>query len=253
MNILIIEDEAPAAVRLQRMLQKLAPEARILGPLESVKEAVEYLNNQTLPDLLMLDIHLADGLSFEIFNQVKVQVPIIFTTAYDQYALRAFKFNSLHYLVKPIEEEALREALQKFEAHQIPAVPTEPGTDGQANLLSDYRQRYKQRFISRVGDKLIAVNTEDVLFAFSENKGTYLRTKDGRRHLIDFTLEQVEEMLNPEYFFRINRRYITGYQAVDKMINYSNSRLRIVLKDWPDEDIVLSREKTREFKIWLDR
>ncbi len=253
MNILIVEDEEQAAVRLERLLRKINPESFIHGPMESVTHAVNWLQKNPTPDIILLDIHLADGLSFEIFDQVNTPAPIIFTTAYDQYAVKAFKMNSIDYLLKPVEENDLRAAFEKFQNRFIASPEVTMGKGWQNTLISEIKTSYKQRFITRIGDRLLAIETSELAFAYSENKGTYLRSADGRSHLVDYSLEQIESMLDPAVFLRLNRKYIARFEAVDKMHGYSNSRLKIVLKDWDDQDIVLSREKTREFKVWLDK
>jgi DNA-binding LytR/AlgR family response regulator len=253
MNILIIEDEEQAARRLMRMMRKLKPDAFLHGPLQSVKGAVEWMEQNPSPDLMLLDIHLGDGLSFEIFEKVKTPAPVIFTTAYDQYAIKAFKLNSIDYLLKPIQEDELLAAMNKFRHNSRQNLEQRLGKNWHRQLGSDVENKYKQRFLTRVGDKLNAVETEHVLYGYSENKATYLVTGDGRRYLIDFSLEQLESVLNPDDFFRLNRKYISRYAPVEKMLSYSNSRLKVKLQFCDDEDIVLSRDKTREFKEWLDR
>lgn len=252
MNVLIVEDEEQAARKMRRMVKDLIPNAFIHGALESVADVVDWIRNNPNPDLILMDIHLADGLSFEVFSQIEVSSPVIFTTAYDQYALRAFKLNSVDYLLKPIEKEEFQKALQKYHTHFSKDWPEGIGQRYIA-AKSDYENKYKQRFISKIGDKIVAVNTEDILFAFSENKATRLKNRDGKNFLIDFSLEQLEDLLDPQIFFRLNRQYISRFEGIEKMVSYSNSRIKISLKNCEDADIVLSREKTRLFKEWIDR
>lgn len=253
MNVLIIEDEDQAAKKLRRILKELLPESFIHGAIESVEDAVEWITDNPSPDLIFMDIHLADGLSFEIFTKIEVSSPVIFTTAYDQYALRAFKLNSVDYLLKPVEKEELEKALQKYRTHFSKSKFSEASNERYLAAKTDYENKYKQRFISKIGDKIVAVNTDDVLFAFSENKATRLRNREGKNFLIDFSLEQLEELLDPGMFFRLNRQYISRFEGIDKMVSYSNSRMKISLIKCEDADIVLSREKTRLFKEWIDR
>jgi DNA-binding LytR/AlgR family response regulator len=253
MNFLIIEDEEQAAKRLKRMVKKLVPEAFIHGPCESIEEAVEWFEENPQPDLAFFDIHLADGLSFEIGEKTEVSCPIIFTTAYDQYAIRAFKLNSVDYLLKPITEENLSAAIEKFKSHFLQHPVKVFGREWPEQIRSDYESKYKKRFVTRVGDRLQTLEVDDAAFAYSENKGSYLRSSEGKNYLVDYTLEEVESMLDPDVFFRLNRKYIARFEAVEEVVTYSNSRLKVKLKDWDDPDIVLSREKTREFKDWLDR
>ncbi len=253
MNYLIVEDEEQAAKRLKRIIAKLSPEAFIHGPLESIEEAVSWLKDNPVPDLAFFDIHLADGLSFEIGEQHPINFPIIFTTAYDQYAIRAFKLNSIDYLLKPIEEEELERAIKKFNRRFLNHPALKFGELWPSQIKGDYENRYKSRFVTRIGDRLQALDTSDVAFAYSENKGTYLRSISGKNYLVDYTLEQLEGLMDPKIFFRLNRKYMSRFEAINEMLSYSNSRIKIKLKGWEDQDIVLSREKTREFKSWLDR
>jgi DNA-binding LytR/AlgR family response regulator len=253
MNFLIVEDEDQAAKRLKRMLQKLEPEAFIHGPCESVAETIEWFKNNPTPDLAFFDIHLADGLSFEIGEKMEVKCPIIFTTAYDQYAIRAFKLNSVDYLLKPITEEELITAIEKFKNQFLSHPARQFGKHWPEQLNDDFNEKYKKRFITRVGDKIYAVEVSDAAFFYSENKATYLYSSQGKSYLLDYTLEQIESMVDPKVFFRLNRKYMARFESVADILAYSNSRLRVSLKNWDDKDIVLSREKTREFKEWLDR
>ncbi|MEM9053211.1 MAG: response regulator transcription factor [Bacteroidota bacterium] len=253
MNFLIIEDEEQAAKRLKRMVSELVPEAFIHGPCESVEEAVEWFEENPRPDLAFFDIHLADGLSFEIGEKVKVDCPIIFTTAYDQYAVKAFKLNSVDYLLKPIGEEELARAIEKFKTRFLNHPVKIFGNEWASQIRSDYENKFKKRFVTRVGDRLQTIDIADTAFVYSENKGTYLRSKEGKNYLVDYTLEQIEGMLDPDEFFRLNRKYISRFESIEDMLSYSNSRLKVKLQNWDDPDIVLSREKTRDFKEWIDR
>jgi len=249
MNFLIVEDEEQAAKRLIRLIKKVAPKSFLHGPLESISESVKWLESNPSPDLIFLDIHLADGLSFEIFEKVQIDTPIVFTTAFDQYAIRAFKHNSVHYLLKPIEEEQLQEAIAKFLRSGLQKIDNQ-----QTRLIKeDFSSRYKKRFISRIGDKIEIIPTEEIQFFYSENKGSYARTVTGKNFLIDQALEEVEEMLNPDDFFRLNRQYIAQLSSVNEIRAYSNGRVRVELTGWDDRDIVLSREKTRAFKEWINK
>src|SRR5690606_2172958 len=171
----------------------------------------------------------------------------------DQYALRAFKLNSVDYLLKPVEKEELERALTKYHAHFSKSSWPEGNNQRYITAKSDYENKYKQRFISRIGNKIVAINTEDIVYAYSENKATRLRNGEGKDYLVDFSLEQLEEVLDPAIFFRLNRQYITRFEGIDKMVRYSSSRMKIELKTCIDTDIVLSREKTRLFKEWIDR
>ncbi len=249
MNFLIVEDEEQAGKRLIRLLRKLEPNAFIHGPLEGISDTVQWIESNPRPDLIFLDIHLADGLSFEILEKVDVEAPIVFTTAYDQYAIRAFKYNSVHYLLKPIEEEELKNALEKYRnAHLEPLAPQKTKV-----LKEDVKSRFKRRFVSRIGDRIEIILTEEIQFFYSENKGTYAKTVSGKNFLLDQPLEEVENMLDPEVFFRLNRKYLAQMKSIHEIRAYSNGRVRVELADCDDRDIVLSRERTRAFKDWINK
>lgn len=247
---LIVEDEPPAARRLKRMVEETDADIEIVAVLESVKDAASWLQaNQ--PDLIFMDIHLADGLSFSIFEKVQVAAPIIFTTAYDQYAIRAFKLNSLDYLLKPIEREELSGAIEKFR-NQMMSIPN---LDLQAILeaLQQPAESYQERFMVTSGDKIRSVPIESVAYFFGQQKFVFLITHDGRRHLVDYTLTQLEGILDPRKFFRINRQFIVGFDAISHMYPHSKSRLRIELEPKGDMEAVVSIEKTPRFKEWIGK
>ncbi|TAE49860.1 MAG: DNA-binding response regulator, partial [Bacteroidetes bacterium] len=216
LRILIIEDEPPAARRLERMLRLILPEADILPALDSVKGAVAWLKEQKA-DLLLLDIHLADGNSFSIFEQIDVRTPIIFTTAYDQYALRAFKLNSIDYLLKPIEREELERAIAKFAENRHPENPQPDLQQLLKSLQPQPVKEYKKRFMVSSGDKLRSVTVEEVAYFYGQQKYVFLITKDKRRHLVDYTLGELEDLLDPNTFFRINRQFLIRVDAITAM------------------------------------
>ncbi|MBD2716495.1 response regulator transcription factor [Microvirga sp. STR05] len=257
LRALIIEDEPLAANRLAGLLKKQPQPVEIVGMAESVVEAETLLRAlQPAPDVLFLDIHLADGLSFELFERLEIRSPVIFTTAYDKYALRAFKVNSVDYLLKPIAPEELTAALAKLQRQREAATP-----QFDAALLARVLQQaqpakeYKSRFVVRVGEHLKAIPVEQIAYFASLEKVTLLHTREGRRFVVDYTLEQLEQMLDPTEFFRLNRAYLAHAEAIHDIIHYTNSRLQTVLKPAaPDNDTVLvSREKVAAFKAWLDR
>lgn len=243
MNILIIEDE-----RLKKMVAKHLPEAMFHGHLDSISTAVKWLEESPTPDLIFCDIQLADGHSFEIFNLVKVSSPIIFTTAFDQYAIKAFKLNSIDYLLKPIDPQELEQAIRKFQSQQV---KREIDISQLKSLLSPEKQ-FKERFIVKVGEKIHSILTEDIAFFFSAEKATYLQVHEGRKYIIDYPLDQLENMLSTKSFYRLNRKYIASFESIDGIFAYSNSRLKVKLKACDDQDILISREKVAEFKEWLD-
>lgn len=250
-NVLIIEDERPSARRLKRMLEKLG--VKVTEVLESVEESVKWFKNNPNPDLIFLDIQLGDGLSFEIFEEVKVQSAIIFTTAYDEYALRAFKLNSIDYLLKPIDEMELLAALEKYKAFKPTEQPASLNFEEIKKLLvNPTQQEYKKRFTTKVGQHIKIIEVEEVVCFYSENKGTYVQTIEGRNYLLDTTLEQLETELAPDTFFRVNRQFIVPIHAIKDIISYTNSRLELKLTKYDSEQVIVARERVRDFKLWLE-
>ncbi|QXP59611.1 LytR/AlgR family response regulator transcription factor [Olleya sp. HaHaR_3_96] len=250
MKVIIIEDEKPSARRLQRMLTTLDMEAETM--LHSVEESIDWFNTNPHPDLIFLDIQLSDGLSFEIFEAVEVKSAIIFTTAYDEYALQAFKLNSIDYLLKPIDDQDLETAVTKYKARLPQKTSIALDFEDIKKLLVNPVDRvYKKRFSVKVGQHLKLVNIDDVECFYSENKGTYLYTTEGRNYLLDTTLEGLEKELEPETFFRINRKYFVNINAIKDMISYTNSRLQIKLNNYNEAEVIVARERVKDFKEWL--
>lgn len=250
MRILIIEDENPAANRLIKLLEPHFPGITPVANLDTITRAVNWFRKNPAPDLIFCDIQLADGISFEIFEQVKLSTPVIFTTAFDQYAIKAFQVNAIDYLLKPIDPVELAEAVEKFKAREVrPALDLEL----LKGLLQSEKKAFKTRFLVRFGEKIQSISLEEVGFFFSEERVTFLQTKEGKKYVLDSTLEQVESQVDPAVFFRINRKYLCRVEAVDEVLTYSNSRLKVKLKNCSDTDILISREKVGEFKEWLDR
>jgi DNA-binding LytR/AlgR family response regulator len=252
MRVLIIEDEPIAAERLEKLVLELESTAVVLARLDSVKQSVQWLKQNASPDLILLDIQLADGISFQIFDQVSINCPIIFTTAYNEYALKAFKVNSIDYILKPIDKAELRTALDKFN-RLVKPVPTPNLMESIANAMELLTKKYKTRFVVKVGEHLRSIEVTDILFFYSQDKTTFAQTGDGRKHILDYSMEQVDEMMDPMRFFRINRKYLVASNAIQDMITYTNSRLRLVLKTSDDNDVIVARERVQDFKDWLDR
>ncbi|MDC6384775.1 DNA-binding response regulator [Flagellimonas taeanensis] len=251
MNVIIIEDEKPAARRLARLLADLDMEVSTM--LHSVDESIEWFQNNPHPDLIFLDIQLSDGLSFEIFDVVDVKSAIIFTTAYDEYALQAFKLNSIDYLLKPIDDEELESAVKKYKNFKPENRKISVDFNDIKNLLVNPLEReYKKRFTVKVGQHLKIINADEVECFYSENKGTYAATSDGRNYLLDTTLEQLEEELSPKIFFRISRKFYVNINHIGDIISYTNSRLQIKLKRFNEHEIIVSRERVKDFKLWLE-
>ncbi len=251
MNTIIIEDEKPSARRLQRMLNVLQIEAKTM--LHSVEEAIHWFQNNEHPDLIFLDIQLSDGLSFEIFEAVEIKSAVIFTTAYDAYALQAFKLNSIDYLLKPIDDDDLEKAIKKYQERlpQKQAV-TLDFNDIKKLLINPIDREYKKRFSVKVGQHLKLINIDEIECFYSENKGTYLYTSDGRNYLLDTTLELLENELEPQTFFRINRKFFVNINAIKDMVSYTNSRLQIKLNSYNDGEVIVARERVKDFKTWLE-
>jgi DNA-binding LytR/AlgR family response regulator len=249
MKAIILEDETRAANHLERLLAKVAPNLVVLAKIESVRDGVKYLQTNPEPDLIFSDIQLADGLSFEIYKQVAVNCPIIFTTAYDHYAIEAFQTNGIDYLLKPIEEERLLKAIEKAR-HFSPGLVLE-------KLLAINKptseKSYKSRFMVKVGDKIKSVPVEEILVFYSQEKASFIRTSDAHTYCIDYALDQLEPMLDPEKYFRINRKYIVSIDACTNILAWTNSRLRLKIDGIDDSDIIVARERVVEFKNWLDR
>ena len=251
MKVIIIEDEKPSARRLKRMLESIDITTETM--LHSVEESIQWFNTNAHPDLIFLDIQLSDGLSFEIFDQVEVKSAIIFTTAYDEYALQAFKLNSIDYLLKPIDEEDLEAAVAKYKTRLPQRTNIALDFEDIKKLLVNPIDRvYKKRFSVKVGQHLKLVNIDDVECFYSENKGTYLYTTEGRNYLLDTTLEALENELEPETFFRINRKFYININAIKDIISYTNSRLQIKLNNFNEDEVIVARERVKDFKNWLE-
>jgi len=251
MNVIIIEDEKPAARRLGRLLTDLNVEVSTM--LHSVEESIEWFQRNEHPELIFLDIQLSDGLSFEIFDAVEVQSAIIFTTAYDEYALQAFKLNSIDYLLKPIDDEELENAVKKYKS--VKPVTQKLALDFEEIkklLVNPLEREYKKRFTTRVGQHLKIINADEVECFYSENKGTYAATSDGRNYLLDTTLENLETELEPKIFFRVSRKFYVNINHIQDIISYTNSRLKIKLNRYIEQEIIVSRERVRDFKLWLE-
>ncbi|MND67694.1 Sensory transduction protein LytR [compost metagenome] len=249
MKILIIEDELPSARLLRRKLERLG--YTVSATLQTVEESIEWFRSNNEPDLLFMDIQLADGISFEILEQVKPSSAIIFTTAYDEYMLRAFKQNSIDYLLKPIEDEELENAIEKFLQFRRPVSPFDLATF--EALFKNTTQTFKERFTIKIGQSLKVVTTRQIECIYSENKGTYLYTNENGNYLFDQTLDALTPQLSPKDFFRINRSAIVQFDAIKSIAVHSNARLKIYLKHYESDELIVSREKVVAFKNWLDK
>lgn len=256
MKVLIIEDEPFAQKEIARLLALCDPGIQIIEYLDSIEDSVEWLKTNARPDLIFMDIQLADGLSFEIFNQVQVMAPVVFTTAYDEYAIRAFKVNSIDYLLKPVEEEALQAALLKFEKmkqqySEVPK-PTYLSTSQIDQLLRLGKSDYKTRFVSVIGDKIKHVGVEQIAYFFADDNTVYLVTLDRKKLIINYTLDDLEPLLDPRQFFRVNRKYLAKISAIGDVNKYFNSRLKITLLPPVEDEVLVSRRRVQGFLEWMD-
>jgi len=248
MNVIILEDENRAVNHLKRLIHRVAPEMEVGAVFDTVRETVSYLKKHPALDLIFSDVQLADGISFEIFSKVKVDCPIIFTTAYDTYAIEAFNANGIDYLLKPIEEERLRKALEKARKYT-----TRINLEGLLDLKAvPERKQLKSRFMVKVGERIRTIMVEEILAFYSFEKTTYLHTRTHRNYIIDYSLDELEGMLDPDRFFKINRKYILSIDACSQIIAWSNNRLKIDVEGIDDPKIVVARERVKDFKAWLD-
>lgn len=254
LKVLIVEDETPAAEKLERYLQRYSEGIEVKGKAESIEEAVNWLEaNQSTIDLIFMDIQLKDGVSFDIFKEVKVQKPVIFITAYNEFALEAFKMNGIDYLLKPITFTDLSNSLKKVESLGSQLRWSEDRNEALVKTFDSSQQKtYKNRFMVKLGDHIKSITSDQISLFFADGRDVYLITNQLRKFIIDYTLESLEEILDPKIFHRVNRSYIVNISAIQDVIVYSNSRLKITSNIKWDPEIIVSREKVSEFKEWFD-
>ncbi len=255
MKVLIIEDEKPAADKLAMLLKSILPQVQIMATLASVKQSVSWLKeNPNEYDLLFLDIQLADRQSFEIFKQVSINKPIIFTTAYNEYAVEAFKVNSIDYLLKPVTKERLKASLDKLEnlRQQLPTADNSEQMQVLQKALANLQKQYKTRFMVKVGEHIKSVATEKIAYFYAEGRTLFLFTQKGRKFIVDYTLEELENLLPPTLFFRVNRSFSVNINAISDVLVYSNSRLKVLSEPISPKEIIVSRDKVNAFKHWFD-
>ncbi|MCU0447451.1 MAG: LytTR family DNA-binding domain-containing protein [Microscillaceae bacterium] len=258
MQVLIIEDEAPASRRLKNLIQEIDNQINIVSIIDSIEETIEYLKSNPTPALIFMDIQLADGLSFSIFEQIKVEAPIIFTTAYDEYTMQAFKVNSIDYLLKPIKKEELTASLQKYQSfkNQFSQSLDNQGINLQT-LLKSFQNKvvkeYKSRFLVKLGERLISVPESDIAYFHADSKIVLLVTRDHKKYALDYSLDELENQLNPTNFYRLNRQYYVHFESIQAVHNYFNGKLKIILRPETKEEVTVSREKSSDFKQWLDK
>lgn len=250
MKVLIIEDESLAAEKLEGLLRDLEPGTEVVGKEQSVIGSINWMHSHPSPDLIFMDIQLDDGICFEIFDAIKIKTPIIFTTAYDSYAIRAFKVNSVDYLLKPIEKESLRKALQKYNSlYKENSLVSQPLRELSGELIKSF----KSRFFVKTGNHFQSIPVDDVLCFCILERAVFLKANDGKIYGLDYSLDQVQKLVDPEKFFRINRNYLVHIDAIQDIYNYSSSRLGIKINHVNHLDLVVSREKVGDFKKWLNK
>ena len=252
MKVLIIEDELPAARRIEQLIRQQRSQVEVLAVIDSITEAVKWFAQNPAPELILMDIHLADGLSFDIFQSIQIQSMVIFTTAYDQYAIRAFKVNSIDYLLKPIDALELKSALDKYD--QMRGQTASFDYSMLNGMLDSLKNRnYRERFLVKFGNAFTYIQAQEMRFCYAEDSLVFTRLADGKKYSLDHTLEQLEQLLNPTQFFRINRKILLHIEAVDKIHPYFNNRLKLELQPSPGFEIVVSRERVQDFKNWIDQ
>lgn len=257
MHILIVEDESLAVDRLKKLLLQLESQGQIMAITDSVEATVEWLSSHPSPDLILMDIELADGQCFEIFNRVQVSSPIIFTTSYDEYAIRAFKMNSIDYLLKPIKGEELKASLHKLHTFkQVMGQTSQPFLSQIEQLirqLSAAPQPYRNRFLVKCGSRYLSVETNEIAYFYYQDRLTFLKTWKKEEFIVDFSLDDLEQMLPPENFFRANRQYILHIRSISLIQDYFNHKLKLTIQPATRGEVLISRERASEFKTWMGK
>lgn len=251
MKVVLIEDEEPASTRLKKMLHSIYPDLEILETLVSVKSAIQWFNQNHQPDLIIMDIQLSDGVSFDIFNEIEIKCPVIFTTAFDQYALQAFKVNSVDYLLKPVKSDELKAALDKYQKLFKEKKSTEVDYSVLLSALTKSKGEYQKRIVIRYGEIIKTVEIADVAYFYTESKINFLYTFKNQRFSVDHNLDELEHILNPKEYFRINRQFIVNIKAIDKMVTVSKSRVKLTLNPPCEIETIVSTERSSYFKDWL--
>ena len=255
MNILIIEDEELAVKKLQKTLFSIDETANVVGVTDSIKSSVEWFRDNVPPDLILMDIELADGQSFEVFNLIEVKSPVIFTTSYDEYALKAFKVNSVDYLLKPIQKEELQAALAKYKRLQEKSKSSDLNIDSLVKELQQKLQpkEYRRRFLVKHAQKLVSIEIDDIAYFYSDGRLNFFKTHDNKKFVVDYTMDELEEMLNPSKYFRISRSFYVCASCIEKIDDYFGNRLMLQLKPAVDKEALVSREKVTDFKKWMGK
>ena len=252
MKVLIIEDEAPAARRLITLIKEYDSTIEVVDTIDTVEASVKWLNNHEQPSLIFMDIQLADGLSFEIFNKVKINTPIIFITAYDEYSIKAFKVNSIDYLLKPLDKDSFNAAMEKYKS--LKNIYSDESSLNFSDLLANIsgKKHYKSRFLVKLGERLISVNVDNIAYFTTEDKLTFLITKENKKYPMDYSLDDLDTMVDPEIFFRLNRQFLSKIASIQSIHQYFNGKLKLTLNPMINKDVIVSREKAGPFKQWLE-
>lgn len=249
MKVLIIEDERPAVQKLIRLLKETDPRIEVVDVVPSVEEATNWFLKNPNPELIFMDIQLEDGISFEIFENIKIETPVIFTTAYDEYALKAFKVNSIDYLLKPVDPGELQKALGKFSrfhGQQADYAKYE-------SIIRKLQLAHKERFLIKIGEHYKSVPVREIDCFYILERSVFLLTNGGKNYPLDYSLDKIEQLIDPERFFRVNRNCVVNYEAIKDMVAYSSSRIKLILSHWNEDGILVSRERVATFKQWMDR
>lgn len=259
MNILIVEDEDLAVKKLKKTLSEVDASANVIAVTDSITETIDWLETNASPDLILMDIELSDGQSFEIFSRTQVKSAVVFTTSYDEYALKAFKVNSIDYLLKPIQKEDLEAALNKYkEMKQMYGAREEKPSLNMDALVRELQQKlqpkeYRKRFLVKHGQKLISVETDEIAYFFSDGRLNFFKTDDNRKFVVDYTMDELEDMLDPQRFFRIGRAFYVSVKSILQIHDYFGNRLLLQLKPTVDKEAIVSREKVSDFKKWMGK
>jgi len=259
MKVLIVEDEELAVKKLQKTLATVDSTAEVVGVANSIRASVNWLESNPAPDLILMDIELADGQSFEIFDKVEVKSTVIFTTSYDEFALKAFKVNSVDYLLKPIQKEDLEAALEKFKKMKhLYGSPNGSQAINVDSLIKELQSKlqpkeFRKRFLVKHAQKLVSIEVEEISYFYSDGRLNFFKTKDNKKYVVDYTMDELEEMLNPEVYFRISRSFYVSIDSVDQIHDYFGNRLLLNLKPAVDKEALVSREKVTEFKKWMGK
>ncbi len=252
LKVLIYEDESLSAEHLVKLIGQYDPSIELLGIIESVKQGVEWFSNHPHPDLLLMDIQLSDGSCFDLFKQIRLEIPVIFTTAYNEYAIQAFKVNSVDYLLKPIDFQDLKLAFEKFRKQRSIQVPNPEQLYEQLYSRLVKPMQYKKRLLIKIGEQLKQVVVDDIAF-FQFDEGMCRAVTFGKNRMpVDFSLDELEQMLDPKMFFRINRKFIVNPDSIEKIHTYFNNRLKLQLRPDPETEVLVSRERVSDFKNWLN-